>query len=95
MTCEVWPDLKLGNGETHRNGDTGYADALRSLVGESVRSTDERTGAGLRIDLESGEIRLHPSRDEIPGPEIAMLSGFRDQSWMCRRPGEESFEDLA
>jgi hypothetical protein len=94
MTCDVRPAVELGDGPALRNGATGYADALRSLVGELVRSTDERTGVGLRISLETGAVRLHPSGDEIAGPEIAMLSGFPDQSWMVWRPGEESFEDL-
>jgi hypothetical protein len=94
MTCEAWPDVELPNASVHRNGAVGYADALRGLVGGSVLSTDERTGVGLRVDLDGGTIHLHPSVDEIPGPEIAMLRGFADQSWMCWRPGEESFEDL-
>lgn len=45
--------------------------------------------------LLSGWIALHPSVDELVGPEIGMLSGFDDGHWMVWRPGEDSFEDLA
>jgi hypothetical protein len=38
---------------------------------------------------------VHPKADEVPGPEIALLNGFKDGHWMCWRPGEDSFEDLA
>ncbi|MFI9818690.1 hypothetical protein [Saccharothrix variisporea] len=47
------------------------------------------------IDLTHGILTLHPTRDEVPGPEIALLNGFTDRQWMCWRPGEDSFEDLA
>lgn len=95
LICEAWPIVELSDGSTYRDGSVGYADALRSLVGTSVISTQERTGVGIRIDLDGGTVRLHPSIDELTGPEIAMLSGFADRSWMCWRPGEDSFEDLA
>lgn len=95
MTCEAWPEVELSDRSVHRDGAAGYAEALRSLAGHSVLSTEERTGVGLRISLEGGSIRLHPSLDELSGPEIAMLRGFEDQNWMCWRPGEKSFEDLA
>ena len=38
---------------------------------------------------------LHPQVDDLSGPEIALLGGFEDGSWMCLQPGEESFEYLA
>lgn len=44
MTCEAWPDVELSDGSVHRNGAAGYADALRSFVGDSVISADERLG---------------------------------------------------
>ncbi|MFI5916868.1 hypothetical protein [Dactylosporangium sp. NPDC051541] len=76
-------------------GQEGYADALRSFVPSRVVATVEETGRGLRIEFDGGAIRLHPEADEVPGPEIALLSGFEDGRWMCWRPGEQSFEDLA
>lgn len=42
-------------------------------------------------DVERGD----EIRDALVGPEIALLQGFGDRSWMCWRPGEESLEDLA
>jgi hypothetical protein len=60
-----------------------------------VRQTYEVTGVGLRIEFDAGAIALHPSRDETSGPEIALLQGFANGSWMCWGPGVESFKDLA
>jgi hypothetical protein len=57
--------------------------------------TREETGLGLVVHFESGKVVVHPSRDDLEGPEIAMLSGFEDRRWMVWRPGEDSFEDLA
>lgn len=94
LTCDVWPVVDLTNVATYRHGSTGYADGLTSLVGGVVTSTEERTGVGVRIELERGSLRLHPSIDELTGPEIAMLRGFADNAWMCWRPGEDAFEDL-
>ena len=48
-----------------------------------------------RIEFASGTVVLHPRFDDCAGPEIAYLSGFADGQWMCWRPGEESFEDVA
>lgn len=94
LTCETWPTVSVGNGDVCY-GDVGYRDALCSLLSEVVVSTQERTGLGLLIEMESGEIRIHPSADDLEGPEIARLSGFEDGRWMVWRPGEDSFEDLA
>ncbi|MCX6407204.1 MAG: hypothetical protein NTV28_09820 [Propionibacteriales bacterium] len=93
LTCDVWPTVDLGDGEIEF-GEPGYRDALCSLLGEHVVATREATGEGLVIELESGSVRVHPTWDELHGPEIALLGGFDDGAWMCWRPGEESFEDL-
>jgi len=94
LNCESWPTVDLGQGEI-RFGEAGYGDAICSLLSETVVTTQEATGFGLVIELETGSIRIHPTWDELQGPEIAMLSGFDDGRWMVWRPGEESFEDLA
>lgn len=94
LNCEVWPTVDLGSGELGY-GELGYRDALCSLLGQAVVATREATGLGLVVEFETGAIRIHPSRDDLEGPEIALLGGFDDKSWMCWRPGEESFEDLA
>ncbi|GIF09263.1 hypothetical protein Asi03nite_68010 [Actinoplanes siamensis] len=72
----------------------GWADALRALIPLRVVATAERTGQGLRVEFEKGAIRLHPDISDETGPEIALLTGFKDGRWMCWRPGEESFEDV-
>jgi hypothetical protein len=94
LNCDVMPAVESSTGEVIP-GQLGYADALRALIPGEVVATSEATGSGLRIEFETATIALHPRFDDLTGPEIAVLSGFQDRQWMCWRPGEESFEDLA
>lgn len=94
LNCEVLPVIETPTGLV-TSEQLGYADALRALISASVVATVEETGRGLRIEFDDSTICLHPEAGEVPGPEIALLSGFSDGHWMCWRPGEESFEDLA
>lgn len=94
LNCDVLPSVERA-GRLVSAADMGYADALRALIPQSVIATAERTGAGLRVEFEGGAIVVHPLRDDVQGPEIALLQGFTDGRWMCWRPGEDSFEDLA
>jgi hypothetical protein len=94
LNCVAMPTVEVG-GVALVDGQSGYADALRRLIPGVVRRTQERTGIGLRIDFDSAAIVVHPAREDLTGPEIAVLGGFEDRQWMCWRPGEESFEDLA
>lgn len=94
LNCYLMPRVELGS-STFADGQVGYADALRSLIPRVVRQTREATGVGLRIEYDDAAIVVHPTTDELVGPEIALLQGFEDRPWMCWRPGEESFEDLA
>jgi hypothetical protein len=94
LNCDVLPIVETPSGVIGP-GQVGYADALCALIPGHVVATVEETGRGLRIEFNEGTICLHPEVDEVPGPEIALLGGFTDGHWMCWRPGEESFEDLA
>ena len=94
MNCDAMPTVEAGE-RTLSDGAQGYADALRGLIPGLVERTHEETGVGLRIEFSNGAIVLHPGRETLAGPEIALLTGFQDRRWMCWRPGEESFEDLA
>jgi hypothetical protein len=94
LSCDVLPAVETRAGLV-APGQVGYADALRAFIPDHVVATAEETGQGLRIEFDKGAICLHPAADEVPGPEIALLSGFKDGQWMCWRPGEDSFEDLA
>ena len=85
---ETWVDVSFETAD-------GQLDNLRGLIPGTVRQTREETGVGLRIEFDGGAIVVRPSRDDLVGPEIALLQGFEDRHWMCWRPGEESFEDLA
>jgi hypothetical protein len=92
LNCDVWPIVEF-MGQTFREPDLGYADALRRLIPEAVTATAEATGVGIRIMFPSGAITLHPTRDEV-FVEIGYLFGFEDGAWMVWRPGEDSFEDI-
>lgn len=93
LNCYVWPVVKIVDRFWHEH-DLGYADALRRLTPGTVTSTSEVTGTGIRINLDTGAIVIHPAKDEV-FVEIAELMGFPDGAWMVWRPGENSFEDLA
>ena len=98
LNVEVWPAVTFG-GRTWHASDLGYADSLRRLCNETVVSTSEQTGDGLRIGLSTGEIHINPTLDEVY-VEIALLrlhgapGANQPGEWMCWRPGEHSFEHL-
>jgi hypothetical protein len=77
-----------------RDGDAGYADALRSIIEDHVIRTFEAPRQGLRIDFASASLTLRPTKDELVSPEIAMLTGFKDGREMLWLVGENSFEYL-
>ncbi|MDP5227979.1 MULTISPECIES: hypothetical protein [Arthrobacter] len=89
----VWPAVQTAGRLWHEH-DLGYADALRRLTPGVVISTSEATGSGIRLELETGTVVIHPAKEDVY-VEIAELRGFPDQAWMVWRPGEDSFEDLA
>lgn len=95
LSCDVMPHVETAAGIRLRDGDSGFLEALRALVGHEVVSTAEHAGQGFRISLSAGSIVIDPEPEELVGPEIALLRGFTDDAWMCWRPGEESFEHLA
>ena len=88
----VWPVVHL-DGRAWREPDLGYADALRKLTPGTVVSTTEETGSGIRLELTTGTLVIHPAKEEV-FVEIAEIGGFADGGWMVWRPGEDSFEDL-
>lgn len=94
LNCDVLPVVETPAGPV-TPGQLGYVDALCAFIPGHVGATVEETGRGLRIEFDEGAICLHPEVDEVLGLEIALLSGFKDGHWMCWRPGEECFEDLA
>ncbi|WP_369069397.1 hypothetical protein [Kineococcus terrestris] len=94
LTCVVMPAVEAAGRRTAPGG-AGYADALVSLVAGTVLETAEAAGRGLRIDLTSGRVVVDPRREDLVGPEIALLTGFRDGGWGCWRPGEDAFDHLA
>jgi hypothetical protein len=53
------------SGRIWRESDLGYADTLRKLTPGTVSSTTERTGAGIRIELDTGAIVVHPKLEEV------------------------------
>jgi hypothetical protein len=93
LNSYVWPRVEY-RGRLWSEVDLGYADALRSLIPGNVNATTEATGTGLRVELDTGVVVIHPNLDEV-NVEIAELQGFDDGSWTVWRPGEDTFEDLA
>lgn len=92
LNCYVWPAIE-SLGRVWREPDLGYADALRKLAPGAVMSTAEQSGTGIRVDLDTGSVVIHPTPAEVY-MEIAEIMGFHDRAWMVWRPGENSFEDL-
>ncbi|QCV87138.1 hypothetical protein FEZ32_01055 [Acidipropionibacterium jensenii] len=92
LSSRVWPSIERSGG-TWRDGDTGYTDLLRQLIGAEVTGTREQSRKGLRIDLTRGHLIISPRRAD-PSREIALLSGFEDGRWMAWWPGDYAFEDL-
>jgi hypothetical protein len=92
LTSYVWPVVEFG-GRTWREDDPGYADPIRRLTPGAVLATTEQIGHGIRIQLDTGDLAIHPSIEEVV-VEIAKISGLSDGAWMVWRPGEESFEDV-
>lgn len=80
FNCYVWPAVHQ-NGRLWCELDLGYAYALRRLSPGTVVSTTEATGSGIRLELDTGATVIHRAKEEI----------FVE----IRRPGEDSFEDLA
>lgn len=93
LFCYAWPTVEVG-GTTRFFGDVGYRDALCALIDQVVLSTEEAVGIGLLVRFGVGALSIHPTLDELEGPEIAMLSGFADQALEVWRPGEHTFADL-
>lgn len=92
LNSYVWPVVE-SDGRSWRESDLGYADALRRLTTGTVSSTTERTGTGIRIDLDTGAVVIHPTLEEVY-VEIAEIMGFTDGAWVVWRPGEGAFADL-
>lgn len=92
LNSYVWPVVEYG-GRTWLEGDLGYADAIRRLMPGVVSATTERTGHGIRIELDTGAVVIHPNV-EVVNVEIAEIMGWNDGAWMVWRPGEDSFEDI-
>lgn len=96
LTCYVMPKVtKFAPDAAELVDDSpGFADALRAFIDEGVRTATAAVGTGLVIELRTGAIALNPTIDQLEGPEIAMLSGFKDRSWTVWRPGEDEFAEL-
>ncbi|GAB4070077.1 hypothetical protein GCM10028777_34130 [Angustibacter speluncae] len=98
LTLLVWPVVVTGTGIS-RFGDPGYRDVLCSLIGHPVTSTTESSESGLVLRFEAGELVVRPAACELGGPEIALLdvpaTETSERVWMCWRPGEGVFADVA
>jgi hypothetical protein len=93
LTCDVMPAVITPAGPI-ADGQVGYADALRWLIGDAVVGTAEAHSEGVRLEFGKGALVLRPTVGHVCGPVIAMLSDFGDGRSMTWRRGGESFEHL-
>lgn len=93
LTCEVTPTVETPSGSL-ADGDPGYADAIRALIGHHVIETREIPRNGIRIVTDGAVLILRPEPDELRGPQIAVLSDFTDGDSKAWYPGSEPFEYL-
>lgn len=93
LTCEVMPTITTVAGVI-ADGTSGYADAIRSLIGDEVVETAEATRQGFRVGFAQQVLTLRPSADELTGPVIATLSDFADGSSTTWLPGGDAYEYL-
>jgi len=91
LSTFVWPSVKT-SGQVQRFGDTGYRDALCTLIGRDVTAVVESPAAGLVLHFGDDAIDIHPEPADLQGPEIAMLQmNDVDRAWDIWRPGEGVF----
>jgi hypothetical protein len=94
LTVYVWPAVTIG-ATSWTIADTGYRDALCSLIGQHVHATADAPDVGIVIDLGSASIRVDPTPADLSGPEIAYLSVEDRMSQTAAvqvwRPGEAVF----
>lgn len=94
LTFEVMPVVETPTGPVV-NGQLGYADAIRALIGHHVTGTEEVEDEGLRVEFAETALKLQPAAEELHGPTIAMLSDFGDGASRSWGPGGPAFEYLA
>lgn len=94
LTFEVMPVVETPAGPVV-NGQWGYADAIRALIGHHVTDTEESAGEGLRVEFAETALNLQPAAEELLGPVIALLSDFADGGARTWEPGGPAFEYLA
>lgn len=97
LNLDVWPTVCTGT-STVCFGDSGYRDALCGFIGGDVVDATESHATGIVLRFAAGAITVNPGRDEVVGPEIAMLIvGARagePMEWVVWRPGEGVFDRL-
>lgn len=93
LSCDVMPTLDR-DGVVLRSPEPGYADGLTALIGQGLSTVAESPETGLVLRFGTDTVVLNPSRDELFGEEIALLSGFDDGGSGLWVAGEEPFEHL-
>jgi len=93
LTCQVMPTVTSVAG-TAADGGAGYADAIRSLIGDEVVDTAEGPNRGFRVGFVHRVLVLRPTARDLAGPVIATLSDFADGSCATWLPGGNAYEYL-
>ena len=93
LTCQVMPTVTTVTGVI-ADGQPGYADAIRSLIGDEVVETAEASHHGFRVGFAQRVLTLRPAASDLAGPVIATLSDFADGSSATWLPGGNAYEYL-
>jgi len=83
LTLYTWPDVADADGISVGFGQTGYRDALCSVIGESVSEAQFHDDTALTVEFENGTVlALSLREEELDGAEAgSFLSG--DSSVAC------------
>jgi hypothetical protein len=91
LSLFVWPTVEA-DGASATLRDAGFRDMLCGLIGRAVPDARATAEHGIVIDSDADRVIVRPARDDVSGPEIAMLQlddeGLR---WNIWRPGEGVF----
>lgn len=93
FTMNVWPTITTEN-RTLTHLDSGYKDALCSVIGETASEVDEYWDTGLRLWFKNGSyinLSLKAERD-FPSPELATFHTPSREFAIIWSAGEEPFD---
>lgn len=88
-----WPVVFIGN-QTFTYANSGYKDAICSLIGETLTEIEEYLDKGLTLGFKNASSIVLPLRvaKDFPGPEVAEFHGPNNKFLIIWQAGEEPFD---